>query len=74
MNMNTGKRFMRIIKRDLKLYIYKNKDWCIDWHKNSKRHREDGSAVIWSDGDEYYLLNGKNYFKDNYWKQIHANY
>lgn len=65
---------MRIIKQSLKIYIYHDRDWFIDWYKNGLYHREDGPATIWSDGVDVYYLKGSRYFIDNYWKRIHENY
>ena len=30
-----------------------------EWRLNGKRHREDGPAIIWSDGRKYYYLDGQ---------------
>jgi hypothetical protein len=34
------------------------------WLLNGKRHREDGPAVEWADGDKHWFLNGKPHRED----------
>lgn len=65
---------MRIIKQDLKLYMYQDKICFIDWYKNDESHREDGPSEVWSTGKEYYNLNNINYNEHEYRKKIHENY
>ena len=35
--------------------------WRITWELDGKAHREDGPALIWSDGSKSWWLNGKLY-------------
>lgn len=65
---------MKIIKQDLKVYIYPSGNRYIDWYKNGKRHREDGPVEIWNDGREYFCIKSRYYLEDNYWKEVHENY
>jgi hypothetical protein len=34
------------------------------WYLNGKRHREDGPAVEWANGDKYWYLNGQFHRED----------
>ena len=34
------------------------------WYLNGKRHREDGPAVEFADGDKFWYLNGKRHRED----------
>jgi hypothetical protein len=38
--------------------------------KNGLRHREDGPARIWPDGDVWYYLNGIEYTKEEYETEV----
>ena len=40
------------------------------WYKDGTYHREDGPAIVWDDGNHEYYLNNKEYFKEEYWKEI----
>ena len=40
------------------------------WYKNNKYHREDGPAIVWENGYHEYYLIGKEYTKEEYWKEI----
>ena len=39
-------------------------------NEEEKLHREDGPAIVWEDGTHSYYLNGKQYTKKEYWKEI----
>ena len=51
-------------------YILKGYNITIDhwgnrgWWLNGKRHREDGPAIEYADGDRYWFLNGKLHRED----------
>lgn len=48
-------------------YIFnKHKAWFI----NGKLHRLDGPAIEWSDGRVEYYINGKHYFKNEYFEAL----
>jgi len=49
--------------------IYPNGDQS--WYKDGAWHREDGPAEIWSDGTTHYWLDGKNYSRENYYRELH---
>jgi hypothetical protein len=50
---------MEYIEYILKGYtISVNEDW-VEWWLNHQRHRTDGPAVIWADGDQEWYLNGQ---------------
>lgn len=36
----------------------------VSWYKDGEKHREDGPAVEWSDGDREWWLNGKRHRED----------
>ena len=36
------------------------------FNKQGQRHREDGPAVVWSDGCKEWWLNGKQYTEEEY--------
>ncbi len=44
-------------------------DGCQEWYKDGKVHREDGPAVIETDGYQYWYLNGREYTKEEFDKQ-----
>ena len=41
------------------------------WLVDGKFHRDDGPAVIRPDGDERYFLNGTQYQKSRYYKELY---
>ncbi len=41
-----------------------------EWYLNGHWHREDGPAIIYSSGDNYYFLNGIQFSKIDYYKII----
>jgi hypothetical protein len=41
-----------------------------EWRIDGVLHREDGSAIIWSDRDEWYYLNNKRYSKEDYEQEV----
>lgn len=43
-----------------------NENGTIRYYKDGKLHREDGPAVIWTNGDKWYYLNGKQMTKEQY--------
>ena len=47
-------------------YASGNKSWL----KHGKRHREDGPAVEYSNGEKYYFLENFQYSEEEYWKKI----
>jgi hypothetical protein len=61
---------MKYIKRELnkgikmKEYLVKVEDDVTEWFFNGKRHREDGPAVEYSNGDKVYYINGKRHRED----------
>jgi len=61
--------------RKLSLEERKEKPYCIEynafvrnWRVNGKYHREDGPAVEYSDGNNEWHLNGKEYSFENWLK------
>jgi hypothetical protein len=44
-------------------------DGSQEWYKDGKVHREDGPAVIETDGYQYWYLNGREYTKEEFDKQ-----
>jgi len=42
------------------------------WYFEGKRHRKDGPAVEWYDGDKEWYLNGVKYIEEEYWKIIES--
>ena len=52
---------LEIKKGYMKTYKVQVKDDCIIWYhpKTNKRHREDGPAVEYADGDKAWYKNGK---------------
>ena len=36
------------------------------WYRNNKLHREDGPAIIYSDGEKKWYLEGKDYREEDY--------
>ena len=45
-------------------YTVKVQEDKTEWYLNGKRHREDGPAIEWSDGDKEWYLNGKRHRED----------
>ena len=41
--------------------IYEVEDYGILYYLNGKKHRLDGPAIEWNDGDKYYYIEGKKY-------------
>lgn len=41
------------------------------WFKNGRLHREDGLALIWSDGTEFWCLDNQYYSKNNYYRELY---
>jgi len=41
------------------------------WFKNGQWHREDGPAEIWVTGERFWWLNGLQYSRDDYWRELH---
>jgi hypothetical protein len=44
---------------------YDNKYWCL----NGKRHRVDGPAIEWSDGDKEWFMNGEQITEEDHAKR-----
>jgi hypothetical protein len=40
------------------------------WLLDSKLHREDGPAVIYHNGIEYWFLNNVEYTEEDFWKEL----
>ena len=40
------------------------------WFLNGKRHRENGPAIEYANGDKYWYLNGLEYSESDYWKEL----
>ena len=49
---------------------YESSSGIRQWYKNGICHREDGPTIVWGNGKHEYFLNGKQYFKEEYWKEI----
>jgi hypothetical protein len=49
-----------MIEYTVKVYDYGTKHWYL----NGKRHREDGPAIEWADGDKCWYLDGKLHRED----------
>ena len=43
---------------------------CQIWYIHGQKHREDGPAVIWKLSDEQYFLEGVEYTKDDWEKEV----
>ena len=41
------------------------------WFLDGKFHREDGPAIIWKNGDEWYFLHEVGYKKSDYYKELY---
>jgi hypothetical protein len=41
-----------------------------NYYVNGELHREDGPAIIWDTGAEFYYLNNVFYLEKFYWKEI----
>lgn len=51
-------------------YIVKVYDEYTEWFLNGKRHREDGPAVEWVNGDQEWFLNGIKYSEKEFQKAL----
>lgn len=60
MYMVMNKTRVKIIKQDLKVFVYFDKTWSIDWYKNDRLYREDGPVETRYDSKnyEYYYIDG----------------
>jgi hypothetical protein len=48
---------------------YLNKRGMVTWYNHiGQRHKEDGPAVIWSNGNTYWYINGNEYTLKEYLK------
>lgn len=48
--------------------------WLKVWYiidPHVKHHRENGPALIWSDGNINWFLNGKEYTEKEYWQELY---
>ena len=58
----------RYHREDGPAYEYSDGRRC--WYKDGQWHREDGPALVWYEGSRRYFLNGKEYTKEEYWKEV----
>ena len=63
-------------KDKTRLDICDKQVFCVDicgnkeWHLNGVRHRENGPAVEYNNGDKSWFLNGNPYPESDYWKEL----